>query len=79
MKNHMWTWTTEAAINEMQTYYEVPIRKNVTSRQEVRESVWPDYFHLPSSSVKPSNSLCVSTYHFTMNIGDVYSVKFGSY
>lgn len=49
---------TDAAIDKLQTYYGLAIRRNVGNLEEMRKAVWATYFHMASSDKKPCHGLC---------------------
>lgn len=49
---------TEDAIKNIQTYYGLAIRRNVSSLENMKQAVWAEYFHLLSSNDDPSHGLC---------------------
>lgn len=49
---------THAAINEIQNYYGLAIRRNVHSLESMKAAVWAEYFHLSSSNDSPMHELC---------------------
>uniref|UniRef100_A0A1B6KE61 Mutator-like transposase domain-containing protein n=1 Tax=Graphocephala atropunctata TaxID=36148 RepID=A0A1B6KE61_9HEMI len=49
---------TNAAINEIQNYYGLAIRRNVHSLDSMKTAVWAEYFHLGSSNESPAHSMC---------------------
>lgn len=51
---------TDSRINEIQTYYGLSIRRNLTSVQDMKTAIWASYFHLSSSNENPTHELCPS-------------------
>lgn len=39
---------------EIQKFYDLGIRRTVVSRQKMQQSVWDEYFHLPSNNPNPN-------------------------
>lgn len=52
---------TLEAINEIQLYYGLAIRRNVDSLEKMKTAVWAEYFHLISTNEEPAHSLCPKT------------------
>lgn len=52
---------TNVAIDEIQLYYGLAIRRNASKTyQEMKQAVWAEFFHLASSNENPTHQLCPS-------------------
>lgn len=49
---------TDVAIQKIQNFYGLAIRRNVHSAKEMQQAVWATYFHIMSSNCKPMHELC---------------------
>lgn len=49
------------AIQDMQLYYGLAIRRNVTSLENMKTAIWAEYFHLISTNEHPTHVLCPKT------------------
>lgn len=49
---------TTAAVQKLQTFYGLAIRRNCHSLNEMKKSVWATYFHVMSSNSNPTHQLC---------------------
>lgn len=49
---------TEAAIQKIQTFYGLAIRRNTHSYKDMQKAVWACYFHIMSTNEKPMHQLC---------------------
>ena len=48
----------QVAINKIQTYYDLAIRRNTHSVEAMKQAVWASYYHIMSSDEKPYHQLC---------------------
>jgi hypothetical protein len=49
---------TDVAIQTLQTFYGLAIRRNVDSVAKMKQAVWAEYFHVGSSNENPTHNLC---------------------
>lgn len=49
---------TDEEIDQLQRYYGLAIRKNLTSVEAMKKAIWATYFHKLSSDEKPQHQLC---------------------
>lgn len=49
---------TDAAIQKLQIFYGLAIRRNTKSVEDMRTAVWAIYFHVQSTNAKPTHNLC---------------------
>lgn len=49
---------TNAAIQKLQTFYGLAIRRNTHSLADMTKSVWATYFHVQSTNQNPTHQLC---------------------
>lgn len=49
---------TDEAINSLQNYYGLAIRRNKNDLQNMKKDVWATFFHKASTNEKPQHNLC---------------------
>ena len=49
---------TTAAIQKLQTFYGLAIKRNIHSLDAMKQAVWAEYFHVISTNERPTHQLC---------------------